>query len=110
MTITLAQWLNLGVNTLLPIVVAVVTARVAHPGVKAVTLLVLSAISGFGVSWLDTVNAGAPFDASQAGFTAVTGFIIAVASHFGLWKPAAVTGSQGRVASALPRGIGAPRY
>jgi hypothetical protein len=105
-TISLAQWINTGVNVLLPILVALVTARLADGHVKALALLALSAASGFLASWLDALNGSTAFDWSQAGFTVVTGFVVAVAAHFGLWKPAGVTGSSGAVASAVPGGLG----
>lgn len=94
-TISAAQWLNLGVNVLLPIVVAVITTRATSGAVKAVALLVLSALSGFLIAWLDAVNHGLAFDFSQAGFTAVTGLIVAGAAHFTAWKPLGVTGTGG---------------
>jgi hypothetical protein len=107
-TISAAQWLNLGVNVLLPIIVAIVTRANAAGGVKAVTLLVLSALSGFLIAWLDALNHGLVFDFSQAGFTAVTGFIVAVAAHFSVWKPAGVTGSDGAAAQVgIGQGSGA---
>ncbi|WP_181778943.1 hypothetical protein [Pseudonocardia pini] len=105
-TISLAQWLNAGINVLLPILVAVVTARAAAGAVKALVLLGLSAVSGFLVSWLDALNAVLPFDWSQAGFTTVMGFVVAVAAHFGVWKPGGVTGSEGAVQSTLTAGLG----
>jgi len=105
-TISLAQWLNAGVNVVLPILVALVTARVAGGTVKALVLLVLSGISGFLISWLDALNGGVPFDMSQAAFTTVLGFMVAVASHFGLWKPTGVTGSEGAVQASIPGGLG----
>lgn len=105
-TISLAQWLDAGVNTLLPILVAVITARLASGAVKALLLLLLSAVSGFLISWLDALNNGVPFDFSQAGFTVVLGFVVAVAAHFGVWKPAGVTGSGGLIQSSIPGGIG----
>jgi hypothetical protein len=103
-----AQWLNLLINLLLPILVALVTQRFAAGSVKAITLLLLSALSGFLVSWLDAVNDGSIFNWSQAGFTMLTGFITAVAFHYGLLKPANITGSTGAVASAVPAGLGTP--
>lgn len=109
-TITLSQWLNAGVNVLLPIVVAIVAARAADGAVKAMLLLLLSAVSGYLISWLDAVNGGVAFDFSQASFTAVLGFVVAIAAHFGVWKPAAVTGSTGFVQSALPGGLGGRQH
>lgn len=105
-TISAAQWLNVLINVLLPIVVAVLTSRVADGAFKALVLLVLSAVSGFLVSWLSAVDNAVAFDMSQAGFTALTGLIVAVAAHFGVWKPVGVTGSAGVVQLAIPRGMG----
>ena len=105
-TISNAQWLNLGVNTLLPILVALITDRLASGSVKAGLLLILSAVSGFGIAWLDAVNHGVGFDFSQAGFTAVTGLIVAGAAHFTVWKPVGITGSEGRASALL---VGADR-
>lgn len=105
-TITLAQVISALVGTVLPIAVALVTSRVASPGLKAVTLLVLAAITSFLSEWLTALNTALAFDASQAGFGVLLTFVAAVAAHFGLWKPAAVTGSDGAVARALPAGVG----
>lgn len=105
-TISLAQWLNAGINVLLPILVAVLTSRVADGAVKAFVLLLLSAVSGYLVSWLSALDNGLAFDFSQASFTAVLGFVVAVAAHFGVWKPGGVTGSGGAVQGAMPGGIG----
>lgn len=104
-----SQWLNVLINVLLPIVVAVVTSRAADGSVKALVLLVLSAASGFLTSWWGAVDAGQAFDLSQAGFTAVTGLVIAIAAHFGVWKPNGVTGSGGFVQQAMPAGMGGSR-
>jgi hypothetical protein len=104
--ISTSQWLNVLVNAVLPIVVAIVTSKVAGGAVKALTLLILSAVSGFLVSWLAALDAGEPFSLSAAGFTALMGLVIAVAAHFGLWKPTGVTGSDGVVQTRLSGGIG----
>lgn len=101
-TITLAQVISALVGTILPILVAVVTRAAASPGAKAVVLLALSAVSSFLSEWLTALNGGDAFDASQAGFGVLLTFVAAVAAHFGLWKPASVTGSEGRAS-----GIGA---
>jgi hypothetical protein len=105
-TISTAQWLAAGVNVVLPIVVALVTSRAADGSIKAITLLLLSAVSSYLIAWLDAQGAGGAFDFSQASFTAVLGFVVAVASHFGLWKPSGITGSSGLVQGSVPVGIG----
>jgi len=98
MTITLAQLISLLVGTLLPILVALITDRAWPGAAKAITLLVLSAVSSFLSAWLVAINAGVAFDFSQAAFGVLTTFIVAVAMHFGLWKPAGASGSASPVA------------
>lgn len=106
---TLMQWLNVAINVVLPIVVAVITNRAAEGWVKAVTLLILSALSGFGLSVVEAYQAGAVADLGQSAFNALIGLVIAVAVHFGVWKPAGVTGADGAVQRGLPAGFGARR-
>lgn len=105
-TVSGAQWLNLLINLFLPAVVAWVTARNASAQLKSILLALLSALSGFLVSWLDALNNLLPFDWSQAGFTVLTGFLFAVAFHFGLLKPAGLTGSEGSIQLRVPGGLG----
>ena len=105
-TISAAQWLNVAINVVLPALVALVTSRVAHPGLKAVVLLFLSAVSGFLISWLDAVSMSSAFDWSQSGFTVLLGFGVAVLTHFGLLKPAGITGSEGSIQTSAPGGLG----
>jgi hypothetical protein len=106
-TISAAQWLNLAINVALPAVVALITARMASSGLKAVVLLALSAVSGFLTAALDAVTNTASFDWSQAGFTVLSGFAVAVLTHFGLLKPLGVTGSAGAIQTSVPGGVGA---
>jgi len=102
-------WLNLAIASLLPALVALVTAQNAHPGIKAVVLLALSAITGFLTAWGDAVTNAVPFDWSTAGLTAVAGFAVAVLSHFGVTGPAGITGSGGFIARKTWRfGLGGP--
>lgn len=108
MTITLAQWLNAGINVVLPILVAILSSRLATGALKSVLLLALSAVTGYLISWLAAIDNAVPFDFSQASFTALLGFVVAVAAHFGFWKPAGVTGSDGAIQAAIPRGLGDP--
>lgn len=77
-----------------PILVGVITKAAAAPWVKALTLSVLSTIGGF-LSQAITENGH--LDGKRVFVSAVTVFVVGVATHFGLWKPAAVTGSTGVV-------------
>lgn len=105
-TISGAQWLNFAINALLPALVALVVARVANPAWKALVLLFLSAVSGFLISWLADVSAGTPFAWDQAAFTVLSGFAVAVLSHFGLLQPISLTGKDGVIQTAVPVGLG----
>jgi hypothetical protein len=102
MTISLAQLLSVLIGTVLPIIVAIVTNRVAAGSVKALVLLALAAVTSFLTEWLAAVNAGDPFDFSQAAFGVLVTFLVAVATHFGLWKPIHVTGSDGAASKVGP--------
>lgn len=104
--ITASEWLTFVINVGLPIVVAAVTSRFADGAVKALVLLGLSALSGLLVGVLAAVNAGQAVDWSHVLFTAAVGYVMAVASHFGLWKPVALTGSNGVIQMKAPAGIG----
>jgi hypothetical protein len=86
-----ALLLGLLVSTILPIVVGLVTTRVTHSGVKAVLLAVLSAVTGLLTELLASVNAGQPYDLGTGLVLAITAFLVAVALHYGLWKPTTVS-------------------
>lgn len=98
MTITLAQLISTLIGVVLPILVALVTDRIASGGVKAVTLLALAAVTSYLSAWLVALNGGAPFDWSQAAFGVLTTFTIAVAAHLGLWRSVGLTGIDGAAA------------
>jgi predicted Na+-dependent transporter len=104
--ISASQWLSLAINVLLPIVVALVTSRVAGGAVKALVLLVLSALASYLVAILASVEAGTAVDWSQTTFTALVGLVVAVSSHFGVWKPTGLTGADGVIQTKAPAGIG----
>jgi hypothetical protein len=97
-------WLTFLIATILPAIVAFVTKRFADSVYGAITLLFLSVISG----WLTSLNATPDhsFDLKTAFIAIVTTFITAVVTHFGLLKPARITGSGGVVQKAQPAGIG----
>jgi Ni,Fe-hydrogenase III small subunit len=79
--------LQLLVATVLPIVVGVVTQKVAHSGVKAVALLFLSGVtSAVGAA----ISAGGVFDQATV-VQALVNFVVAVATYYGLWHPTGVT-------------------
>lgn len=87
---SVAYWLTLVATVLLPILVGVVTKASTSGGVKAVLLLALSAVTSL-VSGLLAVDGKT--DIGPLVTTTVTTFVIAVAVHYGFWKPTTVTDS-----------------
>ncbi|MFF3511521.1 hypothetical protein [Streptomyces sp. NPDC002573] len=84
-TINAAYWLGLCVTFVLPLLVGVVTTHVTAPGIQAVILLALDAANGVLVEYLAPHPAG--YSVTSAIVFALVGFVMSVASHFGLWKP-----------------------
>lgn len=89
--VSLLQVLTLLVNVLLPILVGLVTTRVTYASTQAILLAGLTALTGFCSEWIEAVNSVEPIQFTSVFFTWFTGFAIAVATHFGLWKPTGVT-------------------
>ncbi|WP_051797278.1 hypothetical protein [Catenuloplanes japonicus] len=86
------QILSLVVGIILPILVGVVTSKSTSPGVKAVLLALLSAVSGFLTEYLVALNTAQVFGWGTVGLTWLGTFMVAVAMHFGLWSPTGVAG------------------
>jgi small-conductance mechanosensitive channel len=80
------NWIMLVSGTVLPFLVALVTARLARAGLKAIVLAALAAVAGFAND--------------------ITTFLIAVGMHFGLWRPTNLTGVNGTVQHKVPQGVG----
>ena len=96
-------WVNLVAGTLLPIVVALVTKRVAPSSVKTIILIVLAAIAAL---LQNIIQLGGEFDVKTTVLNFVLTLFTAIAAHFGVLKPVLVTGSEGAVQKAVPGGIG----
>jgi hypothetical protein len=86
-TLTWIGILTLVVNDVLPIITGLATTRLTSPAKKAIVLALLSAITGFGAELLNALVNHTVYDAGAGLLTAFTAFIIAVALHFGFWKP-----------------------
>lgn len=78
------------VSTILPILTGLVTTRVTSGGVKAVILAALAAVTGLGTELLASIQSETTYDFGTGLVLALTAFLIAVAMHFGLWKPTTV--------------------
>jgi len=82
----------------LPLLVGLVTKVVTKPGVRAVLLALFAAIAGFLNELIAALTTGGAFNVSEALFLWVGIFVVAVATHFGIWKP---TGTSTRAQAAL---------
>ncbi len=93
---TESGWMLIGliVSTILPLVVGLVTTRVTSGGIKAVLLLALNAVIGFGTALLSAHDQGLGFDVLPAVYTWITFFLVGVGTHFGFWKPTGVSGTM----------------
>jgi hypothetical protein len=83
-----AYWYGLLLTFVLPVLVGLVTTRVTGEGTKAVILLALTAVESFVV---ELAAPGPGWDAGDALVLTAVNFVIAVAAHFGLWKPTGVS-------------------
>ncbi len=94
-------------GTVIPILVALVTKRVASPGTKAVVNLLLSAIAG-ALSVLVAEAQGTVVELEASAFVASVAltWVTSVATHYGLLKPTGITGAGGAVQRVVPGGLG----
>lgn len=88
------------IGVVLPMAVAVVTHRLAAGWLKTVVLIALSVLS----SLLTTVVVS-DFHWGTFAMTFLVQFGSAVLAHFGVLKPAGVTGAEGVIQKALPKGL-----
>lgn len=97
--------LNLVVAAVLPMIVALVTARFASGAIKTVTLVALTVIS---TALEGVFSAGGILPVREFIISTTLQFLLSVGFHFGLLKPAGITGESGAVALKVPVGIGGP--
>lgn len=85
------QVVGLLVSTILPIIVGLVTKITTTPATRAILLALLSAVDGLGSQALAAHSNGVDYDLGQGLLLAFTAFVVAVAMHFGLWRPTLVS-------------------
>lgn len=105
--------LSLAITIVLPILVGLVTRQSTAAGVKAVLLLGLAAVKTVLEAWLQAVNTDVVFDWVPVVYSVLINFGIAVAVHYGLFKPSGVSAAAQRSlvadrspASSGPRPVG----
>lgn len=71
----------------LPLLVGLITKVVTHPGVRAILLAFLSAAAGILSELVQALTSQTAYDLGAALITWIGVFVVAVATHFGVWKP-----------------------
>lgn len=104
-----AAIIGLLVSTVLPILVGLVTTRVTDGRIKAILLAALAAVIGLGTELLASIQTGTTYDLGQGLLLALTSFLVAVAMHFGLWKPTGVAGAAQNVLVTAKGDVGVYR-
>lgn len=82
--------LNTVIAVFLPTLVGLVTTRATNASVKAILLLVLSAVQTLIGQVLIAIGDG-NFDWFTWIITAIGSFVVGVATHYGFWKPTGVS-------------------
>lgn len=75
------------VGTVLPLLVGAVTRITLNAGVKALILLLLSAVTAVLSQWLTALTDAQAFHWQAAVLSAITTFLVGLGSHYQLWKP-----------------------
>ena len=87
----LVRFLTLCVTVLLPVLVGLVTKVSTSSAAKAIWLAVLSAVTGVAAALIQANDMGVSVDLYPLALSAVSVFVVAVATHYGLWKPTEVS-------------------
>lgn len=85
------QVLNLLLAVVFPVLVGLVTTKVTSSSLKAVLLATISLGSGLISALLASMLAHTAFDFVGALLTGLGAWVVAIATHFGIWRPTGVT-------------------
>ena len=90
------ELLTLAVGFAAPVLVGLVTKGSWPASLKAVLLLAISGAVGVLSAAIDAGGFGPSFDAETVAFNAAVAWVIGVATHFGLYKPAGIADAAQR--------------
>lgn len=89
--IPLFQIFTLLAAVIFPLLVGLVTKRETNPGRKAVLLAGLSVLISLSTELAAALQSGEVYNLGMALLTGLGSFLVAVAMHYGLWKPTGVS-------------------
>lgn len=88
------QWhmlLTLLASTVFPLLVGLVTTRETHAGRKAIFLAAINVVAPVLAEMANALATQTPYDLGLATFAALTGFLVSVGMHYGLWRHTGAT-------------------
>jgi hypothetical protein len=88
---SLIQILTLVSSFGIPVLVGLVTQKTTNSGLKATLLAALSLAAGVIGEAITAATSGTQFDVFASLYSFAGVFIVAVASHYGFWRPTGVT-------------------
>lgn len=97
--------IGLLVSTILPLIVGLVTKYQTRPGVRAVLLAGLAALTGLLTELGNALTSGTTYNLGTGLLLALTAFLVAVGFHFGLLKPTGAADAAISVGSDTKGGI-----
>ncbi|WP_279402103.1 hypothetical protein [Arthrobacter sp. JCM 19049] len=100
--IPLFQVFTLLAAVVFPLLVGLVTKRATNPGRKAVLLAGLSVLISLCTELAAALEAGTSYNLGMALLTGLGSFLVAVAMHYGLWKPTGVADKLQGVGDSEP--------
>lgn len=107
-TLQLLAVLNMVLSMVLPLVHSWVTNISAPERIKVLITALMAAVTGFITPFIAGTQSWTNFDWQLAVISIGSMFFGSVLSHYGLWKPLSVTGSDGAIQAIAPGGLGAP--
>ncbi len=90
MTLDTTMVLTVLVGTIIPILNGLLT-KAPSASVRAYLQLVLNAVAGFGMEWLDSLVNGTAYNVGQAATAAALSLVVAITTQAGVWKPLGVS-------------------
>lgn len=81
------QILGLIISVVLPLIVALVTKLDTRPALRAILLAALAVVVNLLTELLQALQTESPYNLGMALIFGLVSFVIAVSTHYGLWKP-----------------------
>lgn len=98
------QLFQLLASTVFPLVIGLVTTRVTDGGRKAILLAGLAVVSSLATELAAALQTHTAYNLGEALLAALASFLIAVATHYGLWRPTGVAvAAQNALVTASPQ-------